>query len=102
MEGGAVDAAMFASMTLASTYLKLNSLEEAQIAATFALLVAARIESPRGKAQAGIILGEIYELLGNYLESIQAYQMAAASASLIHLNQTAETAEASIARLKPN
>jgi tetratricopeptide (TPR) repeat protein len=61
LEAGAIDASMFAALTLAESQFVLGDLSDAQINAEYALTVGEKINSPAGKARATDLIGRVKE-----------------------------------------
>ena len=68
--------------------------------ANYALDVAQEIGSPRGIAQSGVTLGQIYKVTERPDEAVRAYQLAATAARKDDMLSALERAEESFAKLR--
>lgn len=97
--GGLTDAAMFAAITLASTYVDQGNVLDAKEVITYALNVAEEISSPNGLVRSLFVSGRISELEGNEEAAIKAYSHAKAAAMSIDLVSSIVRAKEAIKRL---
>lgn len=74
-EAGAIDASLFAAVSLASALVEAGRAEEARPHLLYALVVAQRIDSPMGRMRAGQALGRVYQALGDMPAARLAYEM---------------------------
>ena len=98
-EAGAVDQAAFAASSLASVLVELERPDEAVRLASYAVLIAERIDSPFGRAQFGLVLARAYEAAGDPDAAIAAYESALESAVELGLDGARAQARSAIDRL---
>ena len=99
-DNGLVDQAMFAAATLGSALVSDNRAEEAEAPLIFALNIAEALNSPEGRARAGLALGQMHEQLGNRQAAIKAFETTLATAREIDRTSIIERAGAALGRLR--
>jgi tetratricopeptide (TPR) repeat protein len=99
-DNGLTDQAMFAAASLGRTLVADHRAEEAEAPLKYALDVAAEIDSPEGRARAGLAAGQMHEQLGDRAAAIEAYEAALGAARQINRTTIMERAGASLNRLR--
>ena len=98
-ENGLADQAMFAAIALGRALLADNRARDAQIPLIFASNTAEKLGSPEGRARAGLLLGQMYEQLGDREAAISAFQKTLTAAREISRTSTIEASAAALNRL---
>jgi len=98
-DNGLTDQAMFAAASLGSALIDDNRAEQAEAPLDFALNTAEALDSPEGRARAGLALGQMHEQLGNREAAIEAFEAALAAAKEIDRTSIIEHAGAALDRL---
>lgn len=99
---GAVDASLFAAVTLGSALVDVGRLEDARAPLLYALLVAERLSSPTGKARAGLALGRMYEKSGDSAAARIAFETTLAVAESIGYTSIARQSRDGLDRVRAN
>jgi tetratricopeptide (TPR) repeat protein len=95
-EVGALDASLFAALSLASALVDLGRLDDARPHLLYALMVAERIDSPAGKAMTGLALGRLHQRAGDGEAARVAFELALAAAESIGYASIATQARAAL------
>ena len=98
-QAGAVDASLFAASTLASAFVDLDRLEEARPHLLHAMMIAERLDSPTGKARAGLVLAQMYESSGDEAAARIAFEMTLGVAESVSYTSVAQQSRAALERL---
>jgi tetratricopeptide (TPR) repeat protein len=98
-DAGAIDASMFAAVSLGSLLVELEQLREAKIHLLFALIVGELLQSPAGVSRAGINLGELYAKEGDRQSARLALEMTIGVAETVGLISTVQQAQDVLADL---
>jgi tetratricopeptide (TPR) repeat protein len=98
-DAGAVDASMFAAVSLGSVLVELDKPGEAKAHLLYALTVGNLLRSPVGISRAGINLGELHTKEGDLQAARIAYEMALQIAEAIGLSSTVQQAADALANL---
>jgi tetratricopeptide (TPR) repeat protein len=98
-EVGAIDASLFAARILAWALVELGRNEEALPHLYYAIAVAEGINSPVGKARAGLVLGSLYEAENNPAAARSAYELTLESAESVGAAPMADRARGALQRL---
>lgn len=98
-QAGAVDASLFAAITYANALVDSGKTQEAREPLLYALMIAEKLDSPAGKARAGLTLGKMYEQLGDPASATHAYEMASRIARIIGSESVERQAAESLQRL---
>jgi|GEM_PF-3508289 len=96
---GAIDASLFAAISLGTALVETSSPEEAQEPLLYALMIADRIDSPAGRARAAIALGAMYEALENPISARAAYELCVRTARVIAMESLDQRATEALERL---
>lgn len=99
-DNGLTDQAMFAAASLGRALISDNRAEEAEAPLSFALNTADALDSPEGRARAGLALGQMHEQLGNREAAIKAYEVSLAASKEIDRTPIIERAGAALSRLR--
>lgn len=98
-DNGLTDQAMFAAASLGRALVFDNRAEEAEAPLEFALNTAEALDSPEGRARAGLALGQMHEQLGSREAAITAFEATLAAAKEIDRTSIIERAGAALDRL---
>ncbi len=98
-EAGAVDASLFAAVSLASALVDIGRAPEALEPLLYAWMIAEKIDSGFGKSLVGIVLGQLYEALDDQKSAEHAYTMTLALARAIDRSSIVRQAEEALALL---
>jgi tetratricopeptide (TPR) repeat protein len=98
-QAGAVGESLFAAITYASTLVAADRARDAQEPLLYALMIAEKLDSPSGKSRAALVLGQLYEKLGDPAGAAHAYELTAAIARAIGSDAVERQASASLQRL---
>jgi len=98
-EAGAIDASLFAAISLASALIETGDVAAAEPYLVYALQIARGIRSPVGTARASIVLGRMYEQLGRQAEARAAYEATLAAARSVGYETLVTRAEDAVRRL---
>ena len=98
-DNGLTDQAMFAAASLGGALVADNRAEEAEAPLEFALNTAEALDSPEGRARAGLALGRMHEQLGNREAAITAFEATLVAAKEIDRTSIIEHAGAALDRL---
>lgn len=96
----AIDASLFAAVSLGSALVDAGRAPEAVEPLLYALMIAEKIDSPAGKSRAGLVLGKMYEALGDPGSARQAYAMTLGLARSIGYQSIVRQAEEAQAELQ--
>ena len=99
-EAGAIDASLFAAISLGRALIRTGSPGAAAPYLEYAIEVADEIPSPVGKARAAIVLGEMYEKTGNNSRAITAYETAQQAAATVGYTGVESRANEALIRLR--
>ncbi len=99
-DAGAVDASLFAAVSLASALVSVGRSQEADAPLLYALMIADNIDSPAGKSRATLVLGKMYEALEESRSAEHAYELAHRIAQAIGYDSIASQAEEALARIR--
>lgn len=99
IEAGAIDASLFAAVTLGSALVATERFAEAKPHILYAMTIAGQINSPAGKARAAPVLGQIYENEGNFTAAREAFETALSNAESVGYTETARQMKAALGRL---
>ena len=77
VQAGAVDASLFAAVSLGRALVRTGNPAEAETHLKYAIGIAQAIPSPVGVARASLVVGQMHEALGNTSDAIAAYTAAA-------------------------
>jgi tetratricopeptide (TPR) repeat protein len=98
-DNGLTDQAMFAAASLGRALIYDNRAAEAEAPLVFALDTAEALDSPEGRARAGLALGQMHEQLGNREAAIEAFEATLVAAEEINRTSIIERASAALGRL---
>jgi len=98
-EAGAIDASLFAAISLGRALIRTGSPEAAAPFLEYAIEIAEGIPSPVGKARAAMVLGEMYENTGNNSRAITAYETALQAAIAVNFAGVESRANEALKRL---
>ena len=98
-EAGAIDASLFAAVSLGTALVRTGSAADAEPYLLYAITIAQEIPSPVGKARASIILGEMYEEVGDRGQARSAYEAAMESAASVQYTNVEARAREALKRL---
>ena len=98
-QAGDVDASLFAANALALALVDAGRLAEAQAPLLEAMMLAQALESPTGKANNGLVLGRMYEKLGDEPAARLACEMTLRLASAVALTSVEKEARVALERL---
>ena len=98
-DNGLIDQAMFAAASLGRALINDNRAAEAEAPLVFALDTAEALDSPEGRARAGLALGQMHEQLGNREAAIEAFEATLVAAEEISRTSIIERASAALGRL---
>ena len=98
-DSGLTDQAMFAATSLGRALISGDRAEEAEAPLDFALKTAEELDSPEGRARAGLALGQMHDQLGNREAAIKAFEAAIVAARQIDRASIIERAGAALNRL---
>ena len=99
-EAGAVDASMFAAVSLASALVEVGRAREAEAPLLYALMIADKIDSPAGRSRATLVLGKMYEALEEPRSAEHAFESTLEAARAIDYDSIASQAEEALARAR--
>ncbi len=99
-EAGAVDASLFAAVSLASALVDVGRAREAVDPLLYALMIADKIDSLAGRSRAALVLGEMYEALGEPRSAGHAFELALGTARAIDYRSIASQAEEALVRVR--
>jgi tetratricopeptide (TPR) repeat protein len=99
IEAGAIDASMFAAVSLASALVGVERFEEAKPHSLYAMTIAEQIGSPAGKARAAPTLGQVYEQEGDFDAARDAFETALRNAEYVGYAGTVERMDAALKSL---
>jgi len=98
-EAGAIDASLFAAISLGTALIRTGRPAEAQPHLHYAATIADEIASPVGSARALMALGEMHERLNNLKEARISYEAARDAAALVKYTSLEVRAEAALQSL---
>lgn len=101
-QAGAIDASLFAALSLASALIQVGRTEEAEGPLLYAALVAERLGSPVGKARNGYLLGQFYSARGDRQAARLAFQAALQAAEEIDYGSLASQVRGALESLQEN
>lgn len=99
-QAGAIDASMFAAHTLASTLFRLGRINEARSHLMYAMMIAEKIGSLRGKSMNSLLLGRIYAEQNDAEAARIAFEIAKRVATSIADEGTVKQADDEIDKLE--
>ncbi len=94
IEAGAIDASLFAAVSLGSALVRIGRPAAAREPLAYALEVATRIDSPVGRANAQLVSGRMHEALGDSAAARTAYLEALRIAATVGSSLESSAAEA--------
>jgi len=98
-EAGAIDASLFAAISLGAAFIRTGRPAEAQPYLHYAATIADEIASPVGSARAQMALGEMHERLNNLKDARISYEAARDAAALVKYKSVEVRAEAALQSL---
>lgn len=96
MEAGAIDASLFAAVSLASALVETGAPAEGEPHLAYALRIADEIHSPVGAARAGFVRGQMLEKLGQLDDARSAYEQCIEAAISVNYESIARRARDAI------
>ena len=99
-DAGAVDASLFAAVSLASALVTVGRSHEARAPLLYALMIAEAIDSPAGQTRATRVLGRMYEALEQPRSAEHAYELTRRTAQAIGYASIAGEAEEALERIR--
>ena len=99
-DSGLIDQSMFGAISFARVLVSAKRATEARAPLDYALKTADAIGSPEGRLRAGLVLGDMYDQLGEREAAIQAYEATLALARQRNRAPIVERAITALARLR--
>jgi len=100
IEAKAIDASLFAAISLGNALMKTGQVADAEQHLDFAMKIANEIHSPVGIARSAIVLATVYEQLERIPEARATYTMAFETSTAVGLTSVSTRAQAALGLLK--
>ena len=97
-ENGLTDQSMFAAISLGRALVAANRAADARAPLEYALAVAEELNSPEGRARAGLVFGDMHEQTGDREAAADAYEVSLSAAEQINRTSIAERARTALGK----